>query len=430
MRMPVDRPKVLVVSSIYPSHDKPYRGTWVHKHARQLAESGCEVRIFTTRSLTFATYLRPRAVLDYYRLPRSSTYDWNGMPVKMIRFHLAMPTQYSRVAPHLTYRAIKPELLRLREEFPFDIIQAWTGEYLGLAASRLAKELGVPFISSAIGSHVNLACRDRNSLRFGVERELFLNSNLVVCVSDDMNRKVKQMTDGRAETLTFRPGLDPAVFAPNAELRAQYRRKLSFSEKERVLITVCNLVRAKGIFELIEAFAGLAREAPSLRLLLVGDPVEKRRIDQAIRRLGIAPQVTLAGGVGQEEIPGYLNAADLFVFPSWMEGLPNAVMEAGACELPVVASRVGGIPELIEDGRSGILVEPRDSRALAKRIAELLQSPERAAILAKSARQNIIENYCYQKNGKRIVAVIRSILDAQNRPAPNRADRQDTGAGD
>jgi glycosyltransferase involved in cell wall biosynthesis len=130
---------------------------------------------------------------------------------------------------------------------------------------------------------------------------------------------------------------------------------------------------------------------PDAHLVLVGSGPEETRLRRLADSLGITGRVYFAGE--QREVAPYLAASDVFVLPSRAEGLGLALMEAMSAGLPCVASRVGGIPDLIEDGQNGLLVEPEDVAGLAKALLKLLEDRELAKRLGDRARQFIFQNY-------------------------------------
>lgn len=409
----MDKLKILVVTTTYPSSHRNYIATFVHKWAKQLEKSGCEILVFTINSITLGTYLRSmRDVLHFYRTPKLFTYSWDGIDVKGVRFHSVVPSKYqsARINPFLTYKAIWPEIVKIRSNFPFNLIYLATEGALSLAMSRIAGQIGVPSIVGAIGGHVNMSYQQRGSRKFQIEREIFVNSELVVCVSEDMERKVRLMTDGLADIMTFYAGVDVDAWKKDLNLREEYRKKLSCKSNDKVVLFVGHIIRAKGIYELLEVFGKLYECNKSLHLVLVGNPTNRSRVMTAIKRLGIMPAVTLTGGVPPKEVIGWMNAGDLFVFPSWSEGLPNAVMEACACELPVIASDVGGIPEIIEDEVSGLLIKTKDKMDLTKKILRLLASTEEALVFGKKARKKVVRKFDYNKNGYVLVRRLESII--------------------
>jgi len=409
----MDKLKILLVTSTYPSNYRNYIATFVHKWAKQLEQCGCEIVVFTINSITLGTYLRSiRDVLHFYRTPKLFAYNWDGIDVTGVRFHSVVPSKYqsAKINPYLTYRAVCPAIARIRSRFPFNLIYLATEGTLSLAMSRIARQMHVPYIVGAIGGHVNMSYQQRGSRKFKIEREIFVNSDLVVCVSADMEHKVRLMTGGLAHTMTFYAGVDVSRWTKDRNLREKYRKKLSCNSKDRVIVFVGHIIQAKGIYELLEVFGKLYECDKSLYLLLVGNPTNRRRLMAAIRDLGIIPAVTLTGGVSPQQVTGWMNAADVFVFPSWSEGLPNAVMEACACELPVIASNVGGIPEIIEDEVSGLLIKPKDKTDLVKKILRLLASPEEALVFGKKAREKVVRKFDYNKNGHVLVRRLESIV--------------------
>jgi teichuronic acid biosynthesis glycosyltransferase TuaC len=420
--------RILIVPHHYPSAYQPHRGSFVHKWANQLVASGCEVRVLTANAITLGTYLRSwKDVLHFYRSPRRHHYEWQGQAVDEVRYHLGLPIQYSNSAPKIAQRFLRPAMESIRRESPFDVILSTNGEYLALAASRLAKEMRIPHVTTAIGSHVNCCWQQPESRRFQIEAEIFSNSELAVCVSEDMSKKVRHMTGDHTRTFTFYAGVDPDFFRPEPEAGLALRAELGMGEEEPLLVFVGNLIRGKGILELIEVFAALAAPRPTLRLALIGENVEKAAVAQAIRDSGAEDRILLTGALPQKEIIRYLNAANAFVFPSWNEGLPNAIMEAAACAVPIVASNVGGIPEVLEDGATGRLIEPKDAAALRQAIEEILESPETARAQGRAAREKILQDFDYHKNGPKLVERIEEVVRNYGVEGPAAVEGRDNG---
>ena len=204
------------------------------------------------------------------------------------------------------------------------------GGYLSKAVSRYATERGMHCITWAIGGDIINSYDKVRSSAYQRERSILLASKLVVCVSEDIESKVRQMTDERVDTMTFYTGVDTDNIRPDATLRSMFRLRLGYDEEEIVFCFVGHLIGSKGVFELLRTFAHIAGTAPSLRLLLIGSVIDKRKIKKSIKQLNIQSYVKMTGPVNHDQIAGYLNAADIFVFPSWSEGLPNAVIEASS----------------------------------------------------------------------------------------------------
>jgi glycosyltransferase involved in cell wall biosynthesis len=184
----------------------------------------------------------------------------------------------------------------------------------------------------------------------------------------------------------------------------------------RRIALVANLRPGKGHDTLIDAAPAVLRQVPDATFELIGDGPERAALEQRVRNRGVAHAFTFAGHV--EDVPGRLSQADLFTLPSDSEAFPNAVLEAMAAGLPVVATDVGGIREVVEDERTGLLVPPRDPAALADRLCHLLTDRAHAHSLASAGRALVEARYSFE----RMVASIEQLYDHElMRRAPERA---------
>jgi glycosyltransferase involved in cell wall biosynthesis len=163
----------------------------------------------------------------------------------------------------------------------------------------------------------------------------------------------------------------------------------------RTIITVANLRREKAHEVLLHAAAQLAPTHPDLRFVIAGDGPRAAALRNLVSTLGLASQVEFLGHV--EDVPGLLRGADAFVLPSLSEAFPNAAIEAMAAGLPVVASAVGGLLDLIDDGRTGILAPAGDVSAFAAAIAGLVAEPARASRLGAAARAEVAARYSFDR---------------------------------
>ena len=146
------------------------------------------------------------------------------------------------------------------------------------------------------------------------------------------------------------------------------------------------LTKNKGIFDLISIVSKLINKVPSARVLLAGTG-DLKEIDSFVKSHGIEGSVQLPGWIDPEQLIGLYHQSHLFVLPSYYEGFPMVVLEAMACGLPIISTRVGGIPELIEEGQNGILIDPGDRKALLEALVALLDDP----ILRETMGQNNIK---------------------------------------
>ncbi|HET6201527.1 MAG TPA: glycosyltransferase [Planctomycetota bacterium] len=185
-------------------------------------------------------------------------------------------------------------------------------------------------------------------------------------------------------------GVDPSrLEGDGAAVRAEF----SIPPDAPLVVTVARLDPMKGHFDLLEAAAEVRRRVPSVRFLLVGSGPLEVRLRARARRARLEGAVLFSGV--RTDVPSFLRAADLFVLPSVdeREGFGIALLEAMACGLPIVGSRVGGIPEVVPDGGAGLLVPPRDPRALADAIAALVADPARRKAMGAEGRRLVEEKF-------------------------------------
>jgi len=181
---------------------------------------------------------------------------------------------------------------------------------------------------------------------------------------------------------------------PNGLELARFRVRSSHAPLRRV-VTVANLRPEKGHAVLIRAAVRILDEFPDARFVFVGNGTERDALVELARACGVSHAVSFAGH--SEDVASYLAAADLFALPSRTEAFPNALLEAMAAGLPVVASAVGGIPEIVDDGQTGLLAAAGDPRALADRIARLMRDGQLAARLGTAARMVVAARFSFER---------------------------------
>lgn len=174
------------------------------------------------------------------------------------------------------------------------------------------------------------------------------------------------------------------------------------------LLCVGQLVARKGHGVLIEALAELAGTGLEVEATFAGAGPERDRLERMARDLGVGDSIRFLGAVGQDEVPALYRDAGLFCLASFAEGVPVVLMEAMAHEVPVVATRIAGIPELVADGETGLLVAPGRASDLAAAIRRLAEDPSLAARLARAGREHVQREY----DQSRSAAQLRDLFEA------------------
>jgi glycosyltransferase involved in cell wall biosynthesis len=207
-------------------------------------------------------------------------------------------------------------------------------------------------------------------------------ADFVICVSDFGRSQLMMLVDEAhwPKIYVVRCGVD---------VNGAHRAARPPATVGSSILTVGRLVSVKGHGVLLEAVARMAAAGAPVTATIVGDGPRRAALERLADELGIADRVRFAGRVGQDDIWRYYEAADVFCLPSFFEGIPVVLLEAMAFGVPIVASRITGIPELVEDGRSGVLLPPGRPDLLAAALQSLLADPDRRAGLAGRARVRV-----------------------------------------
>ena len=229
----------------------------------------------------------------------------------------------------------------------------------------------------------------------------------------------------------IRNGARIPLFSPDLA-RSSVRAELDIPATAKVVMMVSRINPQKGVEHLLEAVPEILARVPDAWFVIVGDVVLESSAQEAaytsflssrVRELGVGERVLFTGL--RRDIPYLLAAADLSVLPSLSEGLPNSVIEAMAAGLPVVATKVGGIPELIQQGRSGLLVPPGNRAALVESVTTVLSNPFLSKRIGEAARLRIQSGFSFEKMFQETIALYRTVLAEKEQ---NRARRTGEGA--
>lgn len=182
------------------------------------------------------------------------------------------------------------------------------------------------------------------------------------------------------------------------------------------ILCVGRLVPPKGQYILVAAIKRLVKSYPNIRLRLVGDGPDRKGLERAITSYGLERWITLEGSINQDRIRDYYRRADIFVLPSFAEGIPVVLMEAMAMEVPCVSTFVAGIPELIRSDIDGILVPPSDDQELAAAIRRLIDDPELRRRLGTAGRRRVIEKYDLDRNVARLAEIFSDRIAGNRMP--------------
>jgi glycosyltransferase involved in cell wall biosynthesis len=392
--------KVLTFSTLYPNAARPAHGIFVETRLRQLVASGqvqssvvAPVPWFPFRHSAFGAYAAQA------RAPRAETR--NGIEVLHPRFPL-LPKVGMTLAPLLIYRAVLPIVERMHRERGFDLIDAHYFYPDGVAAAMLGRRLGVPVVITARGTDVNLIAQYRIPRR--MIRWAAGQADAVIAVSQALKEKLAALGVERERIHVLRNGVDLELFHP--ENRDALRADLTL--RGPTLLSVGNLLGFKGHGVAIEALSLL----PHYELVIAGDGPDRAAFEALARQCGVSGRVRFVGSLSQQDLRRYYCAADALVLASSREGWPNVLLEAMACGTPVIATDVGGVPEIVTSMDAGIVVKERSAPALAGAVRALLTQPRERA-----ATRRFAERFGWGATTNGQLRLFRQVL-AANAPQP------------
>lgn len=345
--------RVLFISSHFPNRTQPERATYNRQQISHLAKL-CEVKVVAPYAyFPLLKYGNKGARLQ--DIPHREIIE--GVEV----FHppyFYTPKFFPSLYGIFYFLSILNPVKRIYRRFPFEVIYTNWLYPDSFAAMLIARYFRKNFVSCALGSDVNLY------MKYPLRKRMILttikNSYKALCVSEDLKRKLIKQGISSEHIEVLYDGVDSQLFTPQD--RSLARKKLGINPKGKIILYVGNLEPWKGPEYLLEAFS-LIPQRNNLSLFFVGDGPERKKLEKFVRERKIS-RVHFAGKKSHTIIPLWMNACDVLCIPSLTEGVPNVMLEAWACGKPVIASRVGGIPELMHE-EVGIMVPPGNPRAIA-----------------------------------------------------------------
>jgi glycosyltransferase involved in cell wall biosynthesis len=389
--------KICILTTSFPRFQGDHAGTFVYDLAAQLVDKGLEIEVVAPHQAGLPTQ------------------ELMGK-VKVRRFSYMFPTRWQKVAYGGGIPANLSNFRMAWFQLPFflvgffltgirvcrdcDIIHAyWI--FSGFVATLLSAVYSKPIVLTVQGSDVNVLFHNPVLRRF---RSFVINRvSKIIAVSTPLAERVRMLGAAAKNVVLIPNGVDTAAFQQGVNNeRFGYR-----------LLWVGRLVSVKGLDFLVRAMLDVVSVFPEANLTLVGDGPLHADVNRTIAELGLEANIRLTGLVSHEQIPAYLAECDLFVLPSLSEGLPLVLVEAMSAGKPVVASKVGGIPDVIVDSgdrKTGYMVPPADSEALAQAIITMLSDSQQARTMGENGRTYIEKHYAWSIIAKETVALYRSLL--------------------
>ena len=298
-------------------------------------------------------------------------------------YDLALATRMAEVAEFYSL-----DLLRVHYAIPHSVSALLARQMLAARGKHLS------FITTLHGTDITLVGLDRSYLpitRFGITE-----SDGVTAISSYLRDRTRDAFDidvdspSGTEIEVIRNFVNCDVYVRNPDLVAAMRPRFA-APNEKLIVHLSNFRPVKRVTDVVEVFARIAKAMPA-RLMLIGDGPDRSAAEYLAHRLGVFNQVLFLGK--QDNVNELLPLADLMIMPSEMESFGLAALEAMACGVPAIATRVGGVSELIDDGITGRLFEVADIEGMSAAAIELLSNPEALSTMAQAARKTAQDRFC------------------------------------
>lgn len=282
---------------------------------------------------------------------------------------------------------------------PFDLIHAYFLPMAGFVGVYAGRFLGIPSVVSIRGNDIERAAFDPSKfshVMYALQIANAVTTNASILAEKAkafVNRDIHVIPNG-IDTERFKPLEKNMILAEALGLVDEKKKE----ERNFVIGFVGELREKKGMATLLSGYAQLTKKMPAC-LLIVGE-VREGEDKKTLEEFQIANphlSITVTGHVTHKDLPAYYSLMDVFVHPSLRDGMPNAVLEAMACGKTVIATPVGGVPDVLEDGVNGFFVDTNDADGLAQKIAEVLNQPRKREAIARSARETVLGQYTLEK---------------------------------
>lgn len=369
-----DGMKICIVPTMFPKYKGDYYGSFVFDEAKALADKGVEVHVVTQHNQN-APY---EEILDGVHVHR---FRWLEPQEFRALVHFKGLKDDFRLVTYLV--SLFFNLMWILRKYDIDLIHSHSVIPTGLVGVIVAKFVRKPVFITSHGMDIN---NFENSSFFKSLIAFSLkNCSSSIAVSNDLAGKMTSLGINQGKIMVLKNAIDVNRFKyiNNKNLRLSY----CFDENDIILLFVGYLDVFKGVFEILDAFYEISKENKNIKLIMVGTGPKDKELKKIVSQLDLEESVTFTGKVLHEEIHEYYQMADVFVLPSYSEGLPLSILEAMASGTSVIASDVGGISEVIEDCENGLIVPPKNKKLLKEKLLVLIDDAKLREEFAKRSME-------------------------------------------
>jgi glycosyltransferase involved in cell wall biosynthesis len=373
--------RILVSTGIFPNRNDVNRGVYIFKQADALSKT-CEVR-----AIAPVPYF-PGVIMvgDYAKYSQIPKEDRLGDIHVLYPRYLVIPKIFRFLHGFTLFLSVVSVYRKVISEFKPDVIMSFFAYPYGFASVVLARLFGLPVVVSCRGSDINWLAK--SFLRGKLITWALRKCQKVISVSGALKNEIVKLGVPEENVVVVPNGIEIEKFHRTSKSEA--RKRLGLDPNRSLALCVSRLSFEKGLDVLVESFNHLRRD--DVDLIVVGDGAKEQELKEQAAKLDLNGRVRFVGAKPHDEVPVWINASDLVVLSSRTEGFPNVLLEALACGRPVVASRVGGVPEIITSDQIGRVVDSEDPRGLAEGIRSSLAREWDEERLCEAARSRTWDN--------------------------------------
>lgn len=394
---------LLVITLSFPSPENPHPGSFIEQQVRLLCERIEYITVLAPTTFVPACMRRFHRVAIQASLPERYEIVPGHCEVLFPRYFKAPGDVFLRWTTAQWCRIVKQTIAQFTKTRPVSILHANFGSVSSWAAICAAKQYHIPCVVTYQGTDVHTVLAHHYK-GWQLCRDSFRLADLNLPASRALENilRLHAQPTGRCEVLLR--GVDQTQCFPSAQLTA-----------EPHVLFVGRVETAKGVFDLLSAWTEVRRACPEALLTVVGPDHTGGRFLQKAHLLGIDRSIKLTGPLPFHAVVELMRQSRLLCLPSHREGTPNCVMEALSCGLPVVATRVGGIPDIVEHEKTGLLIDQGDSEGLAASLVTLLRDPHRCARMGQAAHAFARVHLDARKTAERLVELYDELIVSHSR---------------
>jgi len=366
----MDKPKrkVLVITNIFPNNVEPHSGAFNLYQFSALAEV-IDLKVVAPVPWLLGTKIYA-TFKGFGRVGRVKFEEnLSGLKVFHPKFYNIWAMQF--LSGIIFFLSVFNTIRRISASFKFNLIIATWAYPDAFASLFIAKIFRVPFIVKVHGSDILCV---KNPLIVQMIKYMLKRADRIICVSQDLKSKIGTMgiTD-MSKVYVLYNGTDLNEFKPIE--KEEVRTKVNLPCKKQIITYIGTLKTSKGVYILLDAFLNLVHSVKNknFHLIFLGEGPEKEKLRNKVKSYNLESAIDFLGVKPHKEVPLFINASDVIILPSFSEGVPNAILESLACGVPVVATRVGGIPEIVNSDEVGILVPPADAMLLTSALTSFFE---------------------------------------------------------